>query len=75
MTDFELTHSDKASSLWQRLCFHLEDRLVRARQRNDATLSEPETAALRGEIACLKKLLALGADRPMLTGDEEQPPL
>jgi hypothetical protein len=51
----------------------LLDRLSDARRRNDKALSEHETAALRGEIYCLKKLMALGDDRPM-TGDGDQPP-
>lgn len=75
MTEFELTTHDKASSLWLRFCEYLNERLADARRRNDATtLSEHDTAALRGEIRCLKKLLALGDDRPILTGDEEPAP-
>jgi hypothetical protein len=73
VTDFSLTAHDKASSLWLRLCVHLEDRLADARQRNDKSLSEQETATLRGEIKSLKRLRALGDDRPM-TGDGDQPP-
>jgi hypothetical protein len=73
VTDFQLTEHDKAQGLWLRLAAHLADRLADARLRNDAALSEPETAALRGEIRCLKRLLALGADRPM-TGDGDDAP-
>lgn len=76
--DFELTLNDKASSLWLRLSAHLDDRLADARRRNDGglggcSLSENETATLRGEIRCLKKLIALGDDRPVLTGNEQPP--
>ena len=74
MTDFDLTNSDKASSLWLRLCAHFEDRLSDARRRNVNLLSEAETAALRGEIRALKRIIALGDDRP-LTDDEGQPPV
>lgn len=74
MTDpFELTEQDKSTGLWVRLKAHLESRLAAARIRNDAVLTEPETAALRGEIKALKALIRLDAVRPM-TGDEEQPP-
>jgi hypothetical protein len=75
MTDpsFALTDRDKASDVWLRLRAHLTDRLADARLRNDQVLSEPETAMLRGEIRCLKRLLALGDDRPVLTGDDEAP--
>lgn len=74
MTDFELTPHDRASSLWLRLATHLSDRLADARRRNDAPLSDIETAMLRGEIKSLRRLLALGDDnRPVVTGDDEAP--
>ncbi len=71
MTDFELTSNDKVSSLWLRLRAHLEDRLADARRRNDQPeLPEQQTAVLRGEIRSLKRLIALGEDRPRpTTGD------
>lgn len=72
MNDFYLSEQDKAQGLWVRLKSHLEDRLAVARQRNDAVQPESDTAALRGEIRCLKRLLSLGDDRPM-TGDDLQP--
>jgi hypothetical protein len=71
--DFSLTSADKMSSLWMRLRAHLEDRLADARRRNDAALSDLDTAVLRGEIKSLKRLIALGDDRPVLTGDEQPP--
>ena len=75
MIDFQLAAHEKASHLWQRLRAHLEDRLAFARMRNDAVLlSEHDTAALRGEIRSLKRLIALGDDPPM-TGNDEQPPV
>lgn len=74
MIDFELTTADKLSSLWLRIRAHLEDRLSDARRRNDAMLTEHETASLRGEIRTLKRIIALGDDRPM-TDDEAQPPV
>ena len=70
MIDFSLSAHDKSQGLWLRLQTHLEDRLASARRRNDAPLSEHETASLRGEIVTLKRILALGADRPM-TGDDQ----
>jgi hypothetical protein len=69
--DFTLTEQDKATGLWLRLKAHMEDRLAAARVRNDAALTEPETAALRGEIKALKSLIRLDAVRPILTGDDE----
>jgi hypothetical protein len=66
--DFDLSEHDKAQGLWLRLRAHLEDRLAAARVRNDGALSESETAMLRGEIKTLKRIIALGDDRPDLTG-------
>lgn len=74
MNDFTLSEHDKASGLWLRLRAHLEDRLMLARTRNDTPLPECETALLRGEIKCLKRIISLGDDRPVLTGIGEQPP-
>lgn len=69
LSEFTLSAHDKAQGLWLRLNAHLEERLTDARVRNDASLTEPETAMLRGEIRCLKKLINLGDDRPV-TGEE-----
>lgn len=57
---FELSTGERLSPLWMRLKKHLEEQLRRAREKNDAVnLTEAETAALRGEIAAIKKLLKL----------------
>lgn len=64
--DFQLTQGDKHSGLWLRLKQHLEERLANARLRNDALQPDMETAALRGEIRCLKMLVKLGDDRPVI---------
>jgi hypothetical protein len=67
VTDFTLTENDKASALWLRLKAHFEERLAAARLRNDyLAQSERDTAALRGEILTLKRLIALDADRPVI---------
>lgn len=72
-TPFQLTDSDKAQPLWHRLKTYLEQRLDTARKRNDAPLTEAETATLRGEIRCLRQLIMLGDDRPMTGEDDEAP--
>lgn len=69
MIEFQLSDYDKSTLLWARLKVHLEERLTEARRRNDAPLTEQETAMLRGEIKSLRRLLALGEDRPPLTGE------
>jgi hypothetical protein len=67
LTDFTLTEHDKASALWLRLKAHFQDQLAVARMRNDyLTQSDYDTAALRGEIRTLKRLIALDADRPVI---------
>jgi hypothetical protein len=69
MDDFELTSHDRSSSLWVRLEAHLVEMVAAARRKNDdETITEQQTAALRGRIKCLKSLIALGADRPTVTG-------
>lgn len=72
---FELTEGEKASALWLRLKGHLTEMLATARLQNDnETLTEQQTATVRGRIKCLKALLALGDTRPWVTGTGEQPP-
>lgn len=62
---FELTDGERAHPLWQRLKGHLETQLQSKRAQNDsAKLTEAETAALRGHIACLKATIALDQPRP-----------
>lgn len=73
MNDFQLSDYDKSQGLWLRLREHLIERLAMARVKNDAVMSDYETALLRGEIKCLKRLIALGDDRPIVTGDDQPP--
>lgn len=70
MDQFELTYQDRKQPLWLKLKAHFEDRLADARRQNDRLHPEYETALLRGEIKCLKALIAMDADRPM-TGQQE----
>lgn len=64
---FFLTDGEKASPLWQKLTAELETRLKNQRGKNDdPKLSEQETAAIRGHIACLKGLIALGKQPPLV---------
>jgi hypothetical protein len=74
LAEFTLTEPDKAQGLWLRLREHLADRLADARKRNDGPLDPHETASLRGEIRTLKRIIALGDDRPVIPTDDDQPP-
>jgi hypothetical protein len=58
--EFRLTPIEVASALWTRLSAHLNERLQVLREKNDNTLDEQQTARIRGEIAEIKRLLALG---------------
>lgn len=68
---FTLSEIDKNTGLWLSLKGHMERQLAAARVRNDWSLPEHETATIRGEIACLKRLISLGDDRPKMTGNDE----
>lgn len=66
---FELRDGEKSHPLWKRLRAHLEQRLADHRAKNDdPAMTEIQTAALRGQIKCLKGLIALGDDRPLTGG-------
>lgn len=57
-----LGREDFASVTWQRLAQQLQDRLQELRELNDVPTSESNTAANRGRIAELKKILDLAKD-------------
>lgn len=64
-----LTRYERESPLWRRLAEHMRAELERQRIRNDGIrLDEVQTAVIRGHIAQLKSLLALG-DEPQALGD------
>ena len=65
MSDFALTDGERHHPLWTRLSAHLTERLRELRGRNDGPLNEIETATLRGQINCLKGIIALGDDPPI----------
>ena len=55
-----LTESERQSALWIKLREELTTRLDRARRKNDGAMNDIETSNLRGEIRCLKQILAFG---------------
>ena len=70
---FELTYAERVGPLWTRFTEHLTNQLDQARKMNDsAGNTEQATAALRGRIACLKGLVALGNERPMTAVDRDE---
>lgn len=59
---FLLKDSDKSSETWGRLRRHLESRIEYLRLKLEAESSEAQTSNLRGRIAEIRNLLALGKD-------------
>jgi hypothetical protein len=63
--DFALTDEERRSPVWRRLRNHMRERLERLREKNDGeSQTEVSTAVLRGQIKCLKGLIALEDDPP-----------
>jgi hypothetical protein len=71
MTESVLTEGDRNNATWQRLKKHYEGRLAKLRERNDKPRSHDETLSLRGRIAEVKELLALGTDAPITPSEDE----
>lgn len=63
-----LTDADRHNELWRRLKAELERWLADCRLKNDnPKLGAEETAALRGEIRTLRRIIALGDETPATT--------
>lgn len=65
---FELSDGEKHHPLWARLKAHFETQLERLHVRNERQQTDLETATIRGEIKLLRRIIALGDDRPNTTG-------
>ena len=59
-----LTEQERHSAVWLKLQAHMEYRLASLRSQNDGDLTMDETIKLRGRVAQLKELLALGQPGP-----------
>ena len=57
-----LTIEERRSPLWRKLAEHYESRLESLRNQNDGDRTDVDTAKLRGRIAEVKLVLALGND-------------
>ena len=65
--DFRLTDGERHHPLWAKLSAHFAAHLHDLRGKNDdPNLTEAQTAAFRGQIACLKWVIALGNEPPQL---------
>lgn len=71
--EFRLEKGDLSSPTWSKLRRHMEAQLDKLRRENDKDADPVRTAKLRGRIAQLKNLLALGNPQaPAMVADEEQ---
>lgn len=69
-----LDHADEASPCWQKLKAHYERRLADLRVRLEMTsLTDNESAVLRGRIAEVKALLAINNELPSIASQQERP--
>ena len=59
-----LTQDDLKTPTWQRIDALLNRRIDELRRQNDSELDERQTAAVRGGIKELKRLLSLAEQRP-----------
>jgi hypothetical protein len=70
--EFRLAPSELRTSTWRRLEEHLNARLASLRAQNDNDLDEAKTAKLRGRIAEVINLLALGSSQdPAMEADAD----
>jgi hypothetical protein len=70
--EFQLAPSELRTSTWRRLEEHLNARLASLRAQNDNDLDEAKTAKLRGRIAEVINLLALGSSQdPAMEADAD----
>ncbi len=68
---FELRESERLSALWQRLEAHYRERLAMLRRKNDGNLTPDATRHLRGQIAEVKRFLALGEPPDPIEVDDQ----
>jgi hypothetical protein len=71
MTEPVLTLGDRQSACWQKVSKYLEAELERLRRQNDKPALADDTARLRGRIAAVKDLLALGIERQPKPSEDE----
>ena len=74
IVEFFLTDDERNSPVWESVRGHLERMLAKKRIENDnPKLTDVETATLRGHIACLTAMLALGKKPPQMTAPAARP--
>lgn len=61
-----LDKQDRIDPLWIKLKAEYESRLTQLRTSNDRDMSDTETAKLRGRIAELRRIIDMGAEKPVI---------
>ena len=61
-----LTKQERSDPLWLKLKAEYESRLAQLRKDNDKDMSEAATANLRGRIAELRRIIDMGAEKPVI---------
>lgn len=56
----KLAPHEAQTAVWLKVCEHIDQRIAELRAKNDGRLDPIETTELRGRIAQLKELRALG---------------
>lgn len=56
----KLAPHEAQTAVWLKVCEHIDERIAQLREKNDGRLDLIETTELRGRIAQLKELRALG---------------
>lgn len=71
MTEPFFTEIERQSAVWKKLKTRLEARRDLLRRQNDGNLSHDQTMKLRGRIAEVNNLLALGENQPTQPEESE----
>lgn len=66
----QFTKDDFNVGLWLKLKAQYEERLSMLRRANDEDIDEIRTTRLRGQIAEVKRLLALGEEKPKIKPEQ-----
>ena len=66
-----LDRHEYQSAVWKKLKAYIEERQAKLREKNDGDHDERKTARLRGQIAELKHMAGLDAEKPPLPPEDE----
>ncbi len=70
-TDVKLTHEEELSPAWMKVSRYVNEQLALARTALESDADPIVTAKLRGRIASLNLIAALGIPAPLIVEEEE----